>query len=196
MRVRAHDGRDAPIEEPTERVLLARGLAVHVHEDDICFLAHPGDGLLHHGEGIFQEHLHEGAALHIDDSHFSLRGVQHDASLPRRIVRIIDGAQHARLLGEPRRDFLLVPDVIAGSDDRRARAHESNRELGSDAAATGGVFAIDDGEVDGELLLQFWEQVVHRAPPGVAHDIPEEQDANHMFFGSGGERGHGKALSR
>src|SRR5947207_2493340 len=76
--------------------------------------------LLHHGERILQQHLHERAPLHIDDADFSLRRAENNASLSRRTLRIIDGTEHPRLLREPRNNFLLVPDVIARSDDCRA----------------------------------------------------------------------------
>jgi hypothetical protein len=42
--------------------------------------------------------------------------------------------------------------------------------------AAGGTLAVGDGEVDGVLLLQLREQLLQTVDPGLADDLPEEED--------------------
>ena len=77
-------------------------------------------------------------------------------------------------------DFLLVPDVVAGGDDVGAEVEELFGEGGRDAEAAGGVFTVDDEEVDGVGFDDVGEMLADDVAAGRA---PKTSPTKRMFTG-------------
>ena len=92
---------------------------------------------------------------------------------------IINRPQQTRLGVDEGDDLLLVPDVIAGGDDLHAGAQQVDRDPRRDPAASGGVLAVDDGEIELPFLLQLRKPRDDRAAAGLAHDVAEEKNFKH-----------------
>ena len=73
-------------------------------------------------------------------------------------------------------DLLLIPEMIATGDDIHSRRENFLSGSGSDARTAGRVFAIGDDELQAMPAPQFREKLLDRAPPRVAHDVPDEQN--------------------
>jgi hypothetical protein len=67
--------------------------------------------------------------------------------------------------------------VVPERDDVRAGGEELVGELRRDARAVGDVLAVDDAEIDVELLAQSGEALVDRTPPRDAEDVGEEEES-------------------
>jgi hypothetical protein len=65
----------------------------------------------------------------------------------------------------------VPPDVVAGRDDVGARGEELVRELGREADAVGGVLAVDDADVDAELVTEARQPLLDCPAPGGAEDV-------------------------
>ena len=115
--------------------------------------------------------------MEIDDTDFPLLGVEHEAALTRGGSWVIRRAQKTRLIDHEGHDFALVPDVVTSGDDRRARPHQSDGDLGCDAAPTSCIFAVHDSEIDLKLFFQQRQQGRHCLTPRLAHHISEKKDA-------------------
>jgi hypothetical protein len=66
--------------------------------------------------------------------------------------------------------------VVAERDHVRAGREQPVGELGRDAGAVGDVLAVDDAEVDAELITQRRQAFLDGAPPGDAEDVREKED--------------------
>ena len=66
--------------------------------------------------------------------------------------------------------------MIAGGDDVRAEIEELFSDGGREAEAAGGVFAVDDEEVDGVGLEQVGEVLMHDVAACGAEDIAYKQN--------------------
>ena len=73
-------------------------------------------------------------------------------------------------------DLFLVPDVVAGGDDVGAEVEELFGDGGRDAEAAGGVFAVDDEEVDGVGFEDVGEVFADDVAAGGAEDVADEED--------------------
>jgi len=73
-------------------------------------------------------------------------------------------------------DLFFVPDVVAGGDDMSAEVEELVGEGGSEAEATGGVFAVDDKEIDGIGFKDVREMFADDVAAGGTKDIADEED--------------------
>ena len=122
-------------------------------------------------ERVIERGLHESAALDIDDADLSLRRFEHDGALAGDALGVIDRAQQARLGVDEGGEIFLVPDVVAGGDDRDAGAQEVDGDPRRDAAAPGGVLAIDDDEIDAALLFPDRDRVDDGPAARLANNI-------------------------
>ena len=66
--------------------------------------------------------------------------------------------------------------MIAERDRVGAHFEQLLRELRGDPDAVGDVLAVDDAEVDVELLAEGGEALLERAPAGEADDVGDEQE--------------------
>jgi hypothetical protein len=66
--------------------------------------------------------------------------------------------------------------VVAGGDDVRAKVKELLGERGRDAETAGGVFAIDDEEVDGVGFENVGEVFTNDVAAGGAEDVADEEN--------------------
>ena len=73
-------------------------------------------------------------------------------------------------------DLFFVPDVIAGGDHVGAEVEEFFRDRGRDAEASGGVFAVDDEEVDGVGFKDVRQVFADDVAAGGAKDIADKED--------------------
>ncbi len=185
VRVRAEHGGDAAVEIPAERDLLAGGLGVEVEQNDLGagLFADFGEQIVGLAEGIVAG-AHEDAALQIDDGVCGAVGkhalVDAEAGRSVRVVGRAKDAAAAHVGGfgdvDVLEDLFLVPDVIAGGDDVRAEVEELFSDGGCEAEAAGGVFAVDDEEIDGVGLKQVGQMLVHYVPAGGPENIAYKQN--------------------
>ena len=70
----------------------------------------------------------------------------------------------------------MPPDVVAGRDHVGARGEDLLRELGGQADSVGGVLAVDDAEVDLQLVAQLGQPVRDGPPAGRPEDVSDEED--------------------
>ena len=73
-------------------------------------------------------------------------------------------------------DLFFVPDVIAGGDDVGAKVEELFCDGGRDAEAAGGVFSVDDEEIDGVGFKDVGEMFADDVAAGGAKDVADEED--------------------
>jgi hypothetical protein len=66
--------------------------------------------------------------------------------------------------------------VVARRDHVRARGEELLGELGRQPDAVGGVLAVDDAEVDPELVLELGQPVRDGPPAWRPEDVTDEED--------------------
>jgi hypothetical protein len=66
--------------------------------------------------------------------------------------------------------------VVAERDGVRAGCEQAVGELAGDAGAVGGVLAVDDADVDAELLQQAGKALLDGNAPGRPEDVCEEED--------------------
>jgi hypothetical protein len=66
--------------------------------------------------------------------------------------------------------------VVARRDHVRAGGEELLGELGGQADAVRGVLAVDDAEVDPELVLELGQPVRDGPPAGRPEDVTDEED--------------------
>jgi hypothetical protein len=66
--------------------------------------------------------------------------------------------------------------VVAERDRVGPQLEQLLRELRRDPDAVGDVLAVDDAEVDVELLAQRGKALFERAPAGEADDVGDEQE--------------------
>ena len=68
--------------------------------------------------------------------------------------------------------------MIAGGDDVGAEVEELFGDGGGEAEAAGGVFAVDDEEVDGVGFEDVGEVLMHDVAAGGAEDIADEENVH------------------
>ena len=97
------------------------------------------------------------------------------AGLARGVV------QRAQELGDEvddAEDLLLVPDVVARGEAVDARVEDLVADLLGDAEAAGRVLDVGDAVVDVVLLEDGGQGLLEDGAPGVAHDVPDQQDVH------------------
>ena len=72
--------------------------------------------------------------------------------------------------------FALVPDVVAGGENVGAQVEDFLGNLRGDAEAAGGVFGVDDGEVDGVRLADVADVLADDFASRAAEDVADEKD--------------------
>jgi hypothetical protein len=86
-------------------------------------------------------------------------------------------------------DLFFVPDVVAGGDDVGAEVEEFFGDGGCDAEAAGGVFAVDDKEIDGVSLEDVGEVLAYDVAAGRSEDVADEENVHLWILArAGGEK--------
>ena len=83
-------------------------------------------------------------------------------------------------------DLFLVPDVVAGGDDVGAEVEELFGDGGRDAEAAGGVFAVDDEEVDGVGFEDVREVLADDVAAGASRRRRRRRECSLMEFSACG----------
>ena len=167
---------------PCHGDFLARRFSVDIHKDHRSLRAQSFDLLQRGVKGIVEWLRHEGAALHIHHSDFSLRRIQDDAAISWNTRRIVDRTQQARLGRKVRDNFSLVPRMVARGDHRHAGAQKIDRDLRRNAFALRGVLAVHHHKIDLSRLEHFRNHHLRRSPTGLADDVTKKEKTNHPFF--------------
>jgi hypothetical protein len=82
-------------------------------------------------------------------------------------------------------DLLFVPYVVTSGDYLSAEVEELFSDGRRQAEPTGGVFAIDDEEIDGVGLQQVGQVLVHNVPAGGPKYVAYKQNLHCMsLYGS------------
>src|SRR5579859_2211394 len=173
--VGADHGAGAPVQVPAQGLLFGGRLAVDVAEADLQVGVAGQDAVrgLEGGLGPAEKELpHQ---VHDQDP---LPGrLHHAVADTRRPGRVVLGPQHPLLLVEQGHELPLVEDVVAGGDHVRARLADLGDGLDGQPEASGGVLAVDDGQVRRELLAQPGQDGAQRVAAGSADDVAHEEDA-------------------
>ena len=187
MGVGAEDGGDAAVEIPAESYFFAGGFGVEVEEDHlgVGVALDEGEEFVGFAEGVVAGG-HEDAALEVEDG--VLGAVAEGAFVDTEAggsVGVVGGAEDAAAAdvgvggdGHVLEDFLLVPDVVAGGDDVGTEVEELFGEGGGDAEASGGVFAVDDEEIDGVGFEDVGEVLADDVAAGRTEDVADEENVH------------------
>lgn len=81
------------------------------------------------------------------------------------------------------KNFLAVPDVVPAGKHFRARGEKIVGQPRCDTETRGGIFTIDDGEIDLLLRDDIREVVVHDASPGRAYDVSYKKNSHELEVG-------------
>ena len=95
--------------------------------------------------------------------------------IPRRVVRRPD---HVRGAVEVLDDVFLVVAAFAGGDRIDAELVEVHGVVLADAEPARGPFSVRNDEVDGVLLPDLREELLHDPHAGLADDLSNEEDAD------------------
>ena len=126
-------------------------------------------------EGIFQRR-HECAPLQIEDGDGRKFSRMPDrAALADDAGRIIERAQKSGFGQQQEIDFLLVPQMIAGSHDIDARLEDFSRCIDSDAGSARRIFPVGDDHVDLVGEAQFGEKLPHSVPARLPNDVADKK---------------------
>ena len=108
-------------------------------------------------------------------------------------MRVVGGAEDAAAAdvrvggdGHVFEDLFFVPDVVAGGDDVGAEVEELFGDGGREAEAAGGVFAVDDEEIDGVGFKHVGQVLADDVAAGGAEDIADKEDLHwKSLYGEG-----------
>ncbi len=81
----------------------------------------------------------------------------------------------------------MAPDVVSGRDHVRPRGEQLLGDLRRQACAVGCVLAVDDAEVDPELVSELGKALLERAPAGGPENISDEEDPQGAASGPAGD---------
>ena len=187
--VGADHGGKAAVEIPAESYFFAGGFAVEIEEDDFGFglAGDLGEEFVGFAERVVAGG-HEDAALEIHHSVGLARGefalIEAEAGGADRVV---GGAQDtaATSVGvggysHVFEDLFFVPDVIASGDDVRTEVEEFFGDGGREAEAAGGVFSVDDEEIDGVGFKDVREVFADDVTAGGTENIADKKDIHWM----------------
>lgn len=153
--VGAEDGGDFAVEHEAEGDFFGGCFGVEVYEDAGGFFFDFGDEVVDGVEGVVDGDVHEGASHGVDDAEFDAVAGDDDVAGAWAVFGKVEGADEAGFFGEEGLDFALVPCVVAEGDDVDFVAEDFVGDFWGDAAAAGGVFAVDDDEVGGVGFDEF-----------------------------------------
>ncbi len=183
MGVRPKAATRAAVEVIAHRNLLAGGLGVEVHYDQVRLLLKPRDpfvgggigavGRLHEQPANQRQNPHHGALARLVQRGAPAGGVFGEVRRPADVVRPFQGLD----------DVALAERMVAKSDQIHAISQQLVVDLGREARSAGGVLGVGDHTVDGLLAHEGFELVGQDPPARAAHDIPDAQYVqSHRFL--------------
>jgi hypothetical protein len=190
--VSAKQSGDAAVEIPAESHFFAGGFAVKIEQDDLC--GDFAEEFVGFAEGVVAGG-HEDAALEVHDGvglavwEFAL--VDTEAGCADSVVGRANhtAAADVRIDGDGHvlEDLFFVPDVVARGDDVGAQIEEFFCNGRGDAKAPGGVFAVDNEEIDGVGVEDVGQVFAYDVAAGGAKDVADEEDIHcEILHGCGG----------
>jgi hypothetical protein len=97
-----------------------------------------------------------------------------------RAGRIIQRTQKTLFVLQQLHDFLLIPQMVAGGDGVHAVAEKFLGDVGRDAVAAGGIFAVGDDDIEAVRLPQgLGRSSLTARRPG----LPTMSPMNRIFTG-------------
>jgi hypothetical protein len=76
----------------------------------------------------------------------------------------------------------LIPDMIAGRDDRHAAAKEVNGDLPGYSATSRSILAVHDNEIYPSLLEKEGHKPHDSVASGLTNNVAQKENANHLSF--------------
>ena len=146
-----------------------------IQNDDIHSVGfQSGDFIFHCNERIFQRWLNETSTLSLNDRHFAFPCFQHHTAISWSPFGVIDRSQQTGFGWKIIHNLLLIPNMISGRDDCRARPQQINRNLRSDPLPARRILAIDDAKIQALGLFKERQLLDDRLATGLADHIAEE----------------------
>ncbi|MHC2275865.1 hypothetical protein ACVME8_002476 [Bradyrhizobium diazoefficiens] len=179
MGVGADDEAGAAVAEEADALLLAARLAMEIDDDRIrCNAERTGAELaLQRRKGIV-ERGHEDAAQSIDDERMlAVLGLDQRRAAAGRAARIVRGPHQAVGALDEHQGLALVPGVIAERHRVGAGIEKLLIDRFGDAEAAGGIFAVDDDEIERPVLDHVGQIFGDGRAPRTADDITHEENA-------------------
>jgi len=168
--VSAEYSADTPIEIPTHGDFFGSGFGVEIDDDRQMSFGKLGQELVNSAEGTIVV-TDKGSAHQVDDDSF-FSNDKTTSGCPRRIVQRAKDRQRAVEMGD---DFLLCPDVVAGSDDINPGGDKFLSRFRGNAGSVSGVFAVTNNEVKQVIDAQAWQELLDGFPAGLADNITYNQ---------------------
>src|ERR1700730_3824878 len=165
------------VQVPAHRGLLGGCLRVHVAEGDLD-VGVGGQDVVRCAKRVVERVGREDSSHQVHDQHLVVACGGLAPALPRRPWRIVGRPEHSLLGGEVGDEVLLGENVVAGRDDVRPRRFELRRNLAGEPESSGGVLAVEDGEVRFQLLLEPGQERLHGLTAGLADHVGDEENAN------------------
>jgi hypothetical protein len=150
---------------------------VEVDDDRVRLLAQRTGGDLAFGrlERIVEFGMHEDPAHDVGDHHpRAVPGNEQPGSAPRRAAGKIGRTQEPLLARREFQRLALVPHMIAGGHHIGAGLQRGLEDVFGDAEAAGGVFAVDDHEIEPEIGNQAGQALPYRHASRPPHHVAEK----------------------
>ena len=130
-------------------------------------------------EGIVQFRMHEDAAHNVgDEDARAVAGIKNARALARRTLRIIGGTQELVVALAEGNRLLLVPDMVARRHHIGAGIDGLEVDILGDAETAGGIFTVDDDEIELQIGNQSRQPVPDRRASGLAHHVSEKKKSH------------------
>ena len=174
--VRSDDRGHLAVEPPCHRHLLTRRFGVHVDDDHgrahACFV----DQVVDHFERA-DRWTDEERADEVRHRNFGPVCRRHEGQPSSRCAPgEVRRSDHALALLQVGNDLAAAPDVVAERDRIDAGGQHLVRELRRDPHAVREILAVQDAEVDVQLLPQRGQSFLDRPPAGPADDVGDKQN--------------------
>jgi hypothetical protein len=173
--MRADACRDAAVQMPAHRDLLAGGLRVEVDEDVADAAAQLTEHRVRLGERRARG-LQENRSRDVHDRQLRPVALEDRVALARCGLRIVRRAHDAGLPVEVLVRVAVAERVVPERDGVGSGGEQRLGDLLGDARAPGRVLPVDDDEVRALGFTQSGEEALHDLPAGAADDVADEED--------------------
>jgi hypothetical protein len=123
--------------------------------------------------------MHEDAAHDVgDEDAGTVAGIEQSGTAAGRPLRIVGRTQELVMAAGKSDGFLLVPDVIARRHHVGTGIDRFEEDVLGYAEAAGGVFAVDDHEVEFQVRYQTGEAIPDRRTSGLADHVTQKKQSH------------------